>query len=347
MNTRNGAKARDASREKSPSNTGSAKATASASKGAVQSKTSLGDRFRSYRGHHRSSFISSFQRLVSTPGQTLMTSLVVAIALALPTTLLLAMNNISTLGSAWDSNPKISVYMNVRAKPAAIEQFIAELEAYPEVASVAYFSPDEALADFQRFSGFGAALEALEQNPLPPTVVISPQISAYAPEQLAAVAKRLRENALVDDVGLDMDWVRRLQEIMVLGRKVVMALAILLGVGVLLAVGNTIRLAIESRRDEILVVKLVGGTDGFVRRPFLYSGGWYGFFGGVLACAIVSVGYATVEPSVARLAALYQSDFELQGLGLVLMIKLIALSTVLGWLGAWFAVGRHLRHIEP
>ncbi len=322
-------------------------ASSASSKGAVQSKTSLSDRFRSYRAHHRNSFVSSFQRLLATPGQTLMTSLVVAIALALPATLLLAMNNINTLGTAWDSNPKISVYMNVRAKPTAIDAFISELESLPEVASVAYFSPDEALSDFQRFSGFGAALEALEQNPLPPTVVISPQISAYGPEQLARLADRLRENALVDDVGLDMDWVRRLQEIMVLGRKVVMALAILLGVGVLLAVGNTIRLAIENRRDEILVVKLVGGTDGFVRRPFLYSGGWYGFFGGVLACLIVALGYATVEPSVTRLAALYQSDFELQGLGVILIGKLVLLSTLLGWLGAWFAVGRHLRHIEP
>lgn len=319
----------------------------STAKGAVQSKTSIGDRFRSYRLHHRTSLTESFSRLVSTPMQTLMTSLVVAIALALPVTLLLALDNINTLGASWDSKPKISVYLNVRAKEKAIEQLLQSLSAMPEVDDVDYLAPDEALADFQRFSGFGSALEALEENPLPPTVVISPNALTVAPEDLAALAQRIKDTPIVDDVSLDMDWVRRLQEIMVLGQKVVLALAVLLGLGVLLAIGNTIRLAIESRRDEILVAKLVGGTDGFVRRPFLYSGGWYGLFGGVLACLIVLVGYSTIEPSVVRLASLYQSEFSLRGLEFVMVIKLLALSTMLGWLGSWFAVGRHLSQIEP
>ncbi len=324
-----------------------ASTASSTSKGAVQSKTSILDRFRSYRLHHRTSFIESFFRLISTPVQTLMTALVVAIALALPVTLLLAMDNINTLGATWDSNPKISVYLNVRAKQKAIDQLLVTVEAYPEVETVDYLSPDDALTDFQMFSGFGTALEALEQNPLPPTVVISPNMNTIDPNHLETLAERIKAEAIVDDVSLDMDWVRRLQEIMILGQKVVLALATLLGVGVLLAIGNTIRLAIESRRDEILVAKLVGGTDGFVRRPFLYSGGWYGLFGGVLACIIVVVGYSVIEPSVVRLASLYQSEFALRGLGFVTGFQLLLLSIVLGWLGSWFAVGRHLSHIEP
>ncbi len=317
------------------------------SKGAVQSKTSISDRFRSYRLHHRTSLTESFTRLVSTPLQTLMTSLVVAIALALPVTLLLALDNINTLGSSWDSKPKISVYLNVRVKQKAIDQLLSSLSAMPEVASVEYLAPDDALADFQRFSGFGSALEVLEENPLPPTVIISPNSLTVAPEDLKALAERIKSEATVDDVSLDLDWVRRLQEIMVLGQKIVLALAVLLGIGVLLAIGNTIRLAIENRRDEILVAKLVGGTDGFVRRPFLYSGGWYGLFGGVLACVIVLIGYSTIEPSVVRLASLYQSEFALRGLEISIVFKLLALSTLLGWLGSWFAVGRHLSRIEP
>ncbi|MFL0800907.1 MAG: permease-like cell division protein FtsX [Agarilytica sp.] len=324
-----------------------ASAVSASSKGAVQSKTSISDRFRSYRLHHRTSLIESFFRLVSTPVQTMMTALVVAIALALPVTLLLAMDNINTLGATWDSNPKISVYLNVRAKQKAIDQLLTTIHGYSEVDAVDYFSPDDALRDFQMFSGFGAALDALEQNPLPPTVVISPNMDTVDPNHLETLAERIKAEPIVEDVSLDMDWVRRLQEIMILGQKMVLALATLLGVGVLLAIGNTIRLAIESRRDEILVAKLVGGTDGFVRRPFLYSGGWYGLFGGVLACIIVIIGYSIIEPSVVRLASLYQSEFALRGLGFSTGFQLLFLSTVLGWLGSWFAVGRHLSHIEP
>jgi len=323
------------------------KSAAVNSKGAVQSKTGLSDRSRSYWGHHKTSFVDSYVRLMSTPGQTLMTSLVVAIALALPVTLLLALENVDRLGAAWDANPKVSVYLHMRAKQVAIDQLIEEVNAYPEVASVDYLSPDDALVDFQTFSGFGEALSSLEQNPLPATLIVTPKASAMAPEQLQRLAERVREEGIVEEVSMDMDWVRRLQEIMVLGKKVVLALASLLCLGVLLAIGNTIRLAIENRRDEILVTKLVGGTDGFVRRPFLYSGGWYGFFGGVLACAIVGLGYQTIDASVARLASLYQSEFLLEGLNFLAAIKLLAISTVLGWLGSWLAVGRHLAAIEP
>lgn len=146
---------------------------------------------------------------------------------------------------------------------------------------------------------------------------------------------------------MDMEWVRRLRELMILGKKIVAALAGLLGLGVLLAIGNTIRLAIENRREEIVVAKLVGGTNSFVRRPFIYSGGWYGFMGGILACIIVSLGYWVLEGTVARLATLYQSDFELSGLGFAGNVQLLLTGIVLGWLGAWLAVGRHLATIEP
>lgn len=316
-------------------------------KGAVQSKTGLGDLSRSYWSHHRASFWGSCMRLLGTPAQTVMTSLVVAIALALPMTLLLTLDNVNQLGASWDANPKVSVYLNVKAKPAAIEQFISELESFTEVSEVKYLSPDDALNDFQSFSGFEGALNALEQNPLPPTVILSPKQDSMGVDDLQRLAERIEKDVIVDAVQMDMDWVRRLQEIMVLGKKIVTALAVLLSAGVLLVIGNTIRLAIENRRDEILVAKLVGGTDGFVRRPFLYSGGWYGFFGGILACLIVILSYMMIEPSVERLATLYQGSFKLRGLDIMSSIQLLLTSTLLGWVGAWVAVGRHLSLIEP
>ena len=146
---------------------------------------------------------------------------------------------------------------------------------------------------------------------------------------------------------VDMAWVSRLQQLMLLGQRLVLALAGLLAVGVLLAIGNTIRLAIENRRDEILVVKLVGGTNAFVRRPFLYTGLWYGMGGGLLALVLMALGLWWLSGPAAYLADLYQSDFRLQGLGWTRSLQLVLLSGLLGWLGAWLAVARHLSSIEP
>jgi cell division transport system permease protein len=315
--------------------------------GAVQSRTGFSDVSKAWWAHHKTSAVTSLARLLKTPLQTLLTALVVAIALALPATLLMALNNIHQLGNAWDSSPKISVYLDVRARDLAIQTLRQEFEAMPEITQLDYIAPEQAARDFQRMSGFGAALEALEENPLPPTMVITPAPGAREPAQLQRLAERLAQDPLVDEVSLDMEWVRRLRELMVLGKRALYALASLLALGVLIALGNTIRLVIENRRDEIVVTKLVGGTDGFVRRPFLYTGGWYGFMGGLLACGLVAAGHWTLSGSVARLAATYQSNFELEGLGLWGNLGLLALSSLLGWLGAWLAVSRNLGQIQP
>ena len=317
------------------------------SRGAVQSQTSFGQKFKSWRQHHRISAISSLMRLLNKPLATLMTSLVVAIALALPTTLFIAINNVQTLGNSWDATPKISVYLHLRAREAAITGFQKQLLLRADIKEVGYISPEQALQGFQGMAGFGQVLEMLDQNPLPPTLVLTPTQHASDTDSLAALAKELAENPLVESVDIDMDWVRRLREIMVLGKKVVTILASLLGLGVLLALGNSIRLAIESRREEIVITKLVGGTNGFVRRPFLYTGAWYGFLGGLFAMLLVYLGHSALSDSVARLAAAYQSHYVLEGLGFKDNVSLLAASTFLGLLSAWLAVGKHLSDIEP
>ena len=315
--------------------------------GAKQSRTGFSDRFRSYWAHHKTSFSSSLFRLLATPLQTLMTALVVAIALALPAILLVAMDNVEKLGDSWDADPKITIYLNPRARENAISLLSSKLEERAEIKEVSYVSADQALEEFQSFSGFGEALSALDDNPLPASLIISLNDPKIVPEQLQQLTTDISEEAIVDELSLDMDWVRRLQELMLFGKKLVTALAVLLGIGVLVAIGNTIRLAIESRRDEILVVKLVGGTNGFVRRPFLYAGGWYGFMGGVLACFIVLACGIFLDSTVANIAFLYESHFSLRGLSLDDAALLLFLSTFLGWFGAWAAVGRHLSQIEP
>lgn len=315
-------------------------------RGAHQSRPGIADLWQAWHQHHRNSALDSFGRLAETPLQTLMTALVVAIALALPTTLLLALGNVQSLGDRWESGPKMTVFLKLGAQDAAIAGLRDKLRQMPDVQGHEYIPPTQALQAFQAQSGFSEALTALDTNPLPPTLVITPA-AAIDPVNLETLRQRIAADPLVDEVSLDMDWVRRLNAIMNLGKQLVLALALLLGAGVLLVIGNTIRLEIESRREEIVVVKLVGGTDGFVRRPFLYTGFWYGVLGGLLACLLVSTGVASLGGSVRNLAATYQDTFVLQGLGLAGCAALVSSCISLGLLGAWLAVGRHLSAIEP
>ncbi len=316
-------------------------------RGAKSHNTGYGDMIRAWRLHHQHSAKQSLLRLVKTPIQTLMTGLVVAIALALPATLLLTMQNIERLGERWDATPKISVFLHVRAKEAAINHLKAALEQRAEVHTVEYLSPEAALAQFQAQSGFSDVLNGLEDNPLPPTLVVTPSATARTTAQFAELTEWLQASQIVDSVEYDMAWVKRLRAMMALGQKLVLALASLLGLGVLLAIGNTVRLAIENRKEEIIIIKLVGGTNGFVRRPFLYSGIWYGLFGGFLACLLVAIGFASLQGAVADLASAYSTRFQLDNLGAREGLALLGVSMVLGWLGAWLAVGRHLHQIEP
>ena len=315
--------------------------------GAIQAKTSWSSLRRSYLLHHRLSFTDALRRLVTAPVQTLMTSLVVAIALALPTGLYLSLNNITQLAERWDSRPTISVYLHKEAASDQIQQLVARVEALPAVAEVKLLSADQALAEFQALSGFGDVLDELQENPLPATLIVSPANDALAPLPLQQLQRVLAQLPWVQEASLDLAWVKKLNEIMLLAQRVVVGLGALLGLGVLLAIGNTIRLAIENRRDEIIVTKLVGGTDAFVSRPFLYTGAWYGFFGGVAAWLIVTTGFALLHGPISRLAQLYQSDFSFSAMGFTNSVYLLSLSMLLGWLGARVAVSRHLAAIQP
>lgn len=316
-------------------------------RGASHSKTRIADRLGAWWMHHKASATGSAQRLGAVPWQTLMTALVVAIALALPATLLVALNNLQNLGDRWDTSPKLLVFLDQRVQSEALNALQERLRGWESIQALEYISPDRALRDFQAQSGFGDVFSGLDENPLPPTLVVTPTAEAIDPDALQALAERLEAEALVDEVSADIEWVRRMQQFMELGRQIVLALASLLSLGVLLVIGNTIRLAIENRREEIVVTKLVGGTDGFVRRPFLYTGLWYGLFGGVLSCILVSAGLLSISAPVSSLAAAYQSDYRLAGLGFNGVMSLLLISCLLGLLGAWLAVSRHLQDIQP
>ncbi|GAB3111173.1 cell division protein FtsX [Aestuariicella hydrocarbonica] len=326
-----------------PASKNSSKAAA---KGARAYKTRWRDRWQGYLAHHRSSASDSLQRLLATPVQSIMTWLVIAVALALPATLFTSLGNVQSLGQRWEGAPQLTVFLNPRAKDSAISSFQRQVEAMPGIEQVIYVSAEAALEEFETESGMGNALRTLDSNPLPATLLVAPGLNVTATE-LVKLGETLEQQALVDEVVFDRAWIERLHQMLALGEKVALALGGLLALGVLLVIGNTIRLAIESRRDEIVIIKLVGGTDAFVRRPFLYTGLWYGLVGGVLALLLLSLLLLLLSGPVATLSASYQSTFELQGLGFGGSLVLVGLGALIGWLGAWLAVGRHLGEIEP
>nr|WP_242523557.1 permease-like cell division protein FtsX [Microbulbifer salipaludis] len=315
------------------------------SAGAVAARTGAGDRLRSWLDHHREMWRESWVRFFASPMSSFMTALVIAIALALPAALQLGLNNFQKAVAGWDGQPQISVFLHKRAKEQAVTSFADDLRGDPLVADVTYISPEQALAEFQQSSGLGDALLGMDSNPLPAVLLVRPQGSDSA--SLESLAAQLRESALTDSVVLDMAWVQRLANLTELGRRMSLGLAFLLALGVLLVVVNSIRLHIENRRDEILVVKLVGATDAFVRRPFLYTGLVYGLVGGLIAWLLVSFGVWLLAGPVRGLANLYGSGFRLEGPGFAYLVGLGGGAALLGLTGAWLAVARHISAIQP
>lgn len=294
---------------------------------------------------HQAAAVDSLSRLLREPGASFLTWAVIGIALALPLCLLLFLQNLQQLNASLEEAGNISLFMAMDAGDAQLEESRQDILAMPEVAAVEVISAAQALAEFQTSSGFGNALEGLEENPLPPVLVVTPEYAG--PEALPALAARLETLPGVEYAQVDLEWLQRLYAIIGLAERVTTGLALLLCLGVVLVVGNTVRLAIENRRDEIVVVKLVGGTDAFVSRPFLYTGFWYGVGGGLVAVLLAMAAFLLLAGPLTRVLALYDSDFSLTGLTASDLLALLAVAGGLGLAGAWVSVLRHLRRIEP
>ena len=315
--------------------------------GAVQSQMSWRDKFDAWSAHHSNSAIESLLRLLETPLQSLMTWLVIAIAIALPAALFVVFNNVQQIGQSWQDSSQISVFLKKDASVNQAQDLRGRWAQRADVAQATYISSEQALEEFKLGSGLGELANHLDENPLPAVILIKPKVGGNAPEALNSLQQALVADPLVADVRLDMLWVKRLHQFIAVAERFVAALAALLVLGVLLVVGNTIRMAIEARRDEIVVVKLVGATDAYVRRPFLYTGLWYGVGGGILAAILLALGFWWLSAPVTQLADLYQSSFRLQGLGFIESLQLILIAGVTGLVGAWIAVARHLYAIQP
>jgi cell division transport system permease protein len=276
-----------------------------------------------------------------------MTMAVIAVALALPLLLNVFLQNSRAATANWNQVFDISAYLDKKAGGTRAQALAKQLRSRSDVAAVRVIAADEALAQFRSTSGFGTALDALRDNPLPDTLVVTPTLPASNPKGTEMLKNAIAALSDVQTVQIDSEWVERLTAMLAILRRIIWLTGALLGAGVVLVVGNTIRLDILNRRAEIEVMKLVGATDGFARRPFLYSGVWYGLGGGLLAVLLVAVAVASLAKPVARLAGLYGSEVRLNGLGFGLGVAVMGVSVGLGWLGSWLAATRHIRGIEP
>ncbi len=310
-------------------------------------ETSGSGSLSAHGSHHLRELVGSLGRLTAQPLSALMTIAVIAIALALPAGLQLMVANGRALSGQWDGAIEIAVYLRQDVTAAAAGELAESLREDPAVSDVELIPADQALAEFRESSGFGAALDALTENPLPNLLLIKPAAGQDSAAAVASLSDRLQDELPADIVQADTEWVARFHAMLDVVRRVVALAGAMLALGVVLIVGNTIRLDIQNRRDEIEVAKLIGATDGFIRRPFLYSGFWYGLFGGLSALGLILLSLLALEEPVRRVAGLYGSGFRLEGPGLAGAGVIAGAGAVLGWLGSWISATRNMRRIEP
>ena len=301
----------------------------------------------SYATRHLQALFGALGRLARAPLATLLTLIVIGVALALPAGLGLILNNLRSAAGDMGNAIDFTVHFKVGTPIERVQQLAKGARERPGIDTVTVRTADEALAEFRDASGFGDALAALEGNPLPHHLVVRPDVGASGPVEVETLRRYFEAFPEVDVVQLDLEWVRRLHSLLDVLRRSLWVIVAVLGLGVLAVIGNTIRLEIQQRRPEIEVTKLVGGSNAFVRRPFLYTGIFYGLGGALLASLIVIGGMAYVDRAVGVLAAQYGGSFRMAGLGAEGLGILIGTGVVLGWMGALISTGRHLRRIEP
>lgn len=289
---------------------------------------------------------ATLARLASTPLASSLNVLVIGIALSLPVGLYVLIDNLQSASSRWAAaEPEISAFMSLDASRADIAQIDTRLKQNPRVLRYRLVPRDEALQELKQSSGLADVIEGLPQNPLPDAFVVNARDPA--PQALEALRDEIKQWPRVDHVQLDAAWARRLDATLRFGRLAVAMLGGLLALALVAVTFNVIRLQVLTRREEVEVIKLIGATDAFIRRPFLYYGALQGCAGGAMAWLIVSGGVWLVNRNLGELSHVYASLFQLQSLPPVDGLSLLLIPAALGWLGAWLAVGRHLVAIAP
>ena len=303
--------------------------------------------FKIYLLRHVQVMLFSLGRLWRQPLASLMTVVVIGIALALPAGLYVVLKNVEQVSDQWDDAAQISLFLKQEISETQAQKLASKLKIWPEISHISYQSANQSLEEFRQLSGLGSLLDTLPGNPLPTVIIVQPDTKDLRPDAIGSLLSRLEALPEVDQAQLDMEWLQRLRSINKTGQRGISILGLLLSLSVLLVIGNTIRLAILNQQSEIRVIKLVGGTDAFIRRPFLYTGFWYGLLGGLVAWLTLLFTMGLINGPINELASQYDSQFTLSWLSGTMMLALPFMGILLGVLGAWLAVGRHLSAIEP
>lgn len=296
---------------------------------------------------HREALGASLRRLLCTPFTSSMAIIVMAIALSLAGSFYVLVNNAQQLVDNLQTGKQFSLFLHEHISDKQAANLAQRIQGYAGVAKVVLISKQQALAEFQQYSGFGAALNALESNPLPAVIQVFPAQDLTEAYQLTQLLEQAKNEQEVDFAQIDMEWVARLQSIMQIANQLVLLLSGLLAVAVVFITGNTIRLELQTRRDEVVVEKLVGATNTFICLPFLYSGFWFGFLAGGFAWCIITLMLFMLSSPIAHLSMLYQSQFQLHFMSFTESVSLIASAATLGILGALAIVSHQLKLLKP
>lgn len=288
-----------------------------------------------------------------TPMASINTVLIIGIALLLPCLLFVAIKSAQSVNTHWQGRPQITIFMETEISNSAAQALFQEIQLHPSIELAEFVSPDAALAEFRILSrqnsdiSLEQEIEFLGTNPLPPSIVVMPELASAQPETLLALKDQLQSFDGIDSIRLDLEWTDRFNAILNVLTRISVLLSGLLAVGIIVIIGNTIKLLIFNRRHEIEITKLVGGTDVFVRRPFLYYGTLFGFFGALLTLGLLMLAANLVNEPLSRLADLYQSSILLYQLSSLDMLSIVVGGSAIGWLAARWSVAQHLRNIQP
>ena len=310
------------------------------------SQVTVGSRVQTYLAHHKKSLLDSLRQLIKTPIASFITLVVIGIALALPFGFYTVLTKLNTLAQGWDNTAQISVFLNPHTPAVQVQALTDKLTKDNRVQSVKVISSEQAWQELQASMGLTTDEHILSNNPLPTTLIIT--TNAVAASSIEGLINELKKIDGVEIAQQDITWLQRLEAIIELARRASFLLAALLGGAVLFIIGNTIRMAISQHRHEMEVVKLMGATDSYVRRPFLYTGLWLGGGGSLIACFIILLGSYWLTPALFNLLTSYEAmTFPSSGALFFDLILLLAFGMLLGLVGAWFAATKQLRELRP
>jgi len=289
----------------------------------------------------------ALQDLKSKPLATFLTVMVIAISLTLPSVCYMVYKNVNQAASQYYPSPQITVYFDKTLDDNAAQQVVAQLQSEQGVEKVNYLSREDALGEFRNWSGFGGALDMLEENPLPAVAVVVPKLDFQSTDSLNTLRDRISHLQGIDEVRMDDSWFARLASLTGLVGRVSAMIGLLMVAAVFLVIGNSVRLSIFARRDTINVQKLIGATDGFILRPFLYGGALLGFSGAFLSLILSEILVMRLSSAVTEVAKVFGTQFELSGLSFDECLLLLLVCSMIGWIAAWLATVQHLRHFTP